>query len=123
MRRQRLAKKHTPVDKSVLAFGEPERLRDKLYRDDARNRVCLACDLLGRVAEPGSVVLAHISLFGSAGKGLKAGDDVSIDLCFAHHSDFDGSDDRAGWLAKHIVIPWRKREYKRWQARQQRRAG
>ncbi len=114
MRRQRPAKKHTPVDKSVLTFGEPQRIRSQSYRNSAAIRECMAFAAIGRVAEPGSVVLAHIRV-NNAGTSLKPGDDESLFLCAKHHADFDASPDRAVWILRHIVLPQRRAAYVTWQ--------
>ena len=104
------------IDKSVLTFGEPERVRDKKYRDSARNRNCMVCALRGVTAEPGTVVLAHINVAGNFGRGLKAGDDESVFLCQAHHYAFDNSADRADWILRNLFLPMRKRAYRKWNA-------
>ncbi len=114
MRRKRPAKRHTPVDKTVLTFGEPTRIRSQSYRDSAAIRPCMACEAIGRVAEPGSVVLAHIRRF-NAGANLKPSDDESLFLCGAHHADFDTCTDRDGWIVKHIVMPQLRAAYRTWE--------
>lgn len=102
------------IDKSVLSIGEPERIRDKPYRDSAKHRNCMACELAGRVAAPGTVVLAHINIAGNFGRGLKAGDDESVFLCDPCHrgSEADTDGDRAKWLVRNILIPMRKKAYR-----------
>lgn len=116
VRRQRPAKKHAPVDKSALMFGEPERIVDKAYRAFARDRACMACGHSG----DGSVVLAHISRGGNGIMGGKAGDDESLWLCSQCHNggpdSFDLSTDRDGWLVDRILIPARKLAYKLWRS-------
>lgn len=102
------------IDKSALAIGEPERIRDKPYRDSAKERNCMACELEGRTATPGTVVLCHINLAGNFGRGLKAGDDESVFLCTGHHAGMDASTDRADWILRNLFLPLRKRAYRNW---------
>ena len=102
------------IDKSVLSIGEPERIRDKPYRDSAKHRNCMACELAGRVAAPGTVVLCHINIAGNSGRGLKAGDDESVWLCTAHHYAHDNSSDRADWILRNLFLPLRRRAYRAW---------
>lgn len=110
MRRRRLAKKHIPVDKSALVFGEPHRLRDDAYRKSAKDRPCDACGHGG----DGSVVLAHISIDGNAGRGIKAPDDESVFLCGRCHDRFDRGVDKWRWLVTEVFIPMLRKRHQDW---------
>ena len=80
MRRQRLAKNHTPVDKSVLAFGQTPPLRDEPYLISLRAEPCIVTGR--RATESESVVAAHI---GTAGRGLKIDDDCALPIINSIH--------------------------------------
>lgn len=104
------------IDKSVLAFGEPERIRDKAYMDSARDRGCDACDLAGRAYDSASVVHAHANFAFNSGMGQKASDDCNLFLCFNCHTSFDQCDDKARslWLTVNFFIPWAQQRYREW---------
>ncbi len=112
MRRKRLATGRPRIDKSALTFGEPTRIRDDAYRTSAKHRNCDVCALAGRIAAPGTVVLAHINRDGNSGTGLKASDDSSLFLCATHHAEFDTATDRDAWLVDNLVIPMRLNAYR-----------
>ncbi|PWC54405.1 hypothetical protein TSA6c_00315 [Azospirillum sp. TSA6c] len=99
------------VDKSALTFGEPERIRDRAYLDSSNGRACECCGQLWN----GAVVAAHVSIEQSAGMGLKASDDLTLDLCHDCHSSFD-TDPRghAVWIAENIVMKWLRHRYRAW---------
>ena len=97
------------IDKSVLTFGEPCRIRDRSYCDSARGRSCMAC---GR--QDSSVVLAHINIAGNFGRGLKASDDESVWLCGGCHAEQEADTDRADWFVRKVLIPLRKAAYQTW---------
>lgn len=101
MKRQR-------IDKSVLQFGEPARVRDPQYRKSANGRPCDIC----RTTD--TTVLAHINTSANSGMGLKASDDHSLFLCAGHHADFDASPDRFRWLVVNYLIPLREKIYRSW---------
>lgn len=102
------------------AFGNPktERLRDPAYRKSAQGR---QCDVPG-CHDTETVVLAHISIAGNSGMGIKPPDDESLFLCAKHHDEFDGRRDyedartRDGhrWIVRNIVIPQRRAAYRKW---------
>lgn len=104
------------IQKHLLAIGEPERIRDEAYTRSAKERNCMACELQGKTAEPGTVVLCHINIAGNFGRGLKASDDESAFLCSAHHYSFDTAEDRADWILRNLFLPLRKRAYQAWKA-------
>ena len=123
MRRKRPAKKHTPIDKSQLAIGEPERVRNRPYLDQAPQMVCAACRKPAHVA-------AHIRTGLTGGTGLKPSDKLTDWLCTPCHRTQEenpgamlwyehvrkvhttrGPDD---WL-KNEYIPARIRAYDEWE--------
>ncbi|GEM_PF-1449646 len=99
------------IDKSALAFGEPERIRDRAYLDSAHGRACECCGQLWH----GAVVAAHINTEQAGGKGLKAGDDLTLALCAECHRQCD-TDPRgvAVWITENIVKPFLRRRYRAW---------
>ncbi len=70
------------IDKSKLAHGEPERLRDDNWRNAMSGAECLACGI-----RDGTVVGAHIRPGQTGGTGLKPGDDLMLPLCHACHAE------------------------------------
>ena len=58
-----------------------KRIRDEKYRRHIAQQPCLIC-------ENPDTQAAHISI-GSFARGLKAGDDMCIPLCPAHHAMMD----------------------------------
>lgn len=98
------------IDKSVLAFGEPERIRDDAYTRSAQNRACECCGFM----DGQSVVACHVN-YGMGGGKLKAGDDQTLFLCTSCHSAMD-TDPRGipVWILENIVRPWMARRYMAW---------
>lgn len=99
------------VNKSVLAFGEPERTRDRAYLDSARGRACECCGKLWN----DDVVGCHVNTEQSGGERLKAGDDLTLFLCATCHRDMD-TDPRGipVWITENIVKPFLRRRYRAW---------
>ena len=93
MRARRLAKKHTPVDKSVLAFGIPKRVDDERYLKTFKGETCWNC---GSGDE--TVIPAHIRAGHEGGGGLKPGDDLTVPLCGRCHADQEGNPGPWWWL-------------------------
>ncbi len=76
----------------------------------ARGRPCVLCN----TGQPDdTTVLAHISVGGNHGMGLKASDWNGVWLCAGHHRWFD-TDGRADWKTKLIALTrqlvWYERE-------------
>ncbi|MCM8735939.1 hypothetical protein M5E06_17545 [Azospirillum sp. A1-3] len=101
------------IDKSALAFGEPERIRDRAYLDSAQNRACECCGQLWH----GAVVAAHVNTEQGGGMALKNGDDAVLFLCGTCHQSCD-TDPRgvAVWITENIVKPFLRRRYRAWLA-------
>lgn len=66
----------------------------------ARGKPCVLCNT-GQPDE--TTVLAHISVGGNHGMGLKAPDLHGVWLCAGHHAWFDGPG-RADWKIKLIAL-------------------
>lgn len=99
-------KKAPSVDKSVLAFGEPERLRDEPYRKSFAERFCLIC---GKPALP-----CHIPQGHEGGKGLKASSNLMLPFCHECHSAMDLSGNHALWLLENLIKPMARRMHTEW---------
>jgi hypothetical protein len=91
-------------------------LRDKAYLLHQRDQRCLVC---GRESTDNlSVVAAHI---GTAGRGLKSGDDETIPLCHYHHSQAHQFGE-TGYLLSQIsstiwreaLRAWCREQYQQW---------
>jgi hypothetical protein len=104
------------IDKSALAIGEPERIRDEAYTRSANGRLCDVCELTGRSYDPATVVHAHANFSFNSGMGQKASDDCNLFLCFDCHKAFDqcGDKARALWLIVNFFIPWARQRYRKW---------
>lgn len=97
-----------------MLISKPDRIRDRKYTQDAKNRPCMAID---RDDHAGDVVVAHVNVAGNFGRGLKAGDDESLDLCAVHHQEMDQfKEQRDRWIIRNIVIPMRKTAYRIWRS-------
>jgi hypothetical protein len=71
-------KKKDGIDYSQLAHPKACLLRDQGHLDWLRTLYCVAC---GRSpCDP-----AHVSIGGGGGKGIKAGDDCAVPLCWRCH--------------------------------------
>lgn len=98
------------IDKSVLAFGIPERLKDEAYTRSAQGRACDACGI-----ENGTTVFAHFRRKG-CGMQIKPHDAEGFFLCHRCHNDWDLGTNREGWVIDNIVIPQAHRRYRTWKA-------
>lgn len=77
------------IDKSKLAIGEPERVRDSEFRQSARGE---PCDVLGCRGDPATVVGAHIRITSPdhpGAAGAKPHDGLLVRLCYNCHEIFD----------------------------------
>ncbi|MFP5513279.1 MAG: hypothetical protein ACLGJC_09385 [Alphaproteobacteria bacterium] len=96
------------IDKSVLVFGEPERIRDMAYRKSAKDRIC-SVPGCGRPA----ACLAHIRTGMRGGTSLKPSDDEGDFLCDPHHQDQEKNPGPEWWF-ENVYVPQRKLAYRRW---------
>jgi hypothetical protein len=94
------AQEHTPkrVDKSVLAFSETRRLRDKEHLKYVASRSCLVC---GRQpSEPHHVRFAQKLAF-----GRKVSDEFTVPLCRLHHRELHRSRNEPLWWKTARIEP------------------
>ena len=104
------------IDKSALAISEPERIRDRPYREHVATLPCLACNRYG-------VQAAHES-HGNYARGLKASDDLCMPLCPECHRKHDqGVGISTFWigvlsanrlLMMDMVKAWLRQQYREW---------
>jgi hypothetical protein len=96
------------IDKSVLAFPEPRRLRDKDHLKFVSTQPCLICGRLPADAH-------HVRFAQHRALGRKVSDEFTVPLCRAHHREIHRYGDEAAWWSKHRLDPlmvsstlWRK---------------
>jgi hypothetical protein len=78
------------IDKSLLTFPEPRRLRDKIHLRFVAKQPCLIC---GR--QPCDA--HHLRFAQSRGLGLKVSDEFTVPLCRGHHRELHRSSIEANW--------------------------
>ena len=78
------------IDKSILAFPEPRRLRDKVHIKSVSRRPCLIC---GRhPSDP-----HHLQFAQPSALGRKVSDEFLVPLCRTHHREVHRVSDEVGW--------------------------
>jgi hypothetical protein len=86
------------IDKSVLAFGEPRRLRDKDHLKYVASRSCLIC---GRQpSEP-----HHLRFAQARALGRKVSDEFTVPLCRLHHRELHRSRNEPLWWKTARIDP------------------
>jgi hypothetical protein len=80
----------TRIDKSVLLYPEPRRLRDRQHVKYVSKRPCLIC---GR--EPSDP--HHLRFAQQPALGRKVSDEFVVPLCRSHHREVHRSSDEIGW--------------------------
>jgi hypothetical protein len=86
------------VDKSILAFPEPRRIRD---RDHIRHVIKQACLVCGRrPSDP-----HHLRFAQSRALGRKVSDEFTVPLCRAHHREVHRCGDEGLWWGKTGIDP------------------
>ena len=100
--RQNTSRRHssTPsgIDKSVLAFPEPRRLRDKEHLRFVAKQPCLICERQPADAH-------HIRFAQHRALGRKVSDEFTVPLCRTHHREIHRYGDEAAWWSKHHLDP------------------
>jgi hypothetical protein len=88
----------TQINKSVLVFPEPRRLRDRDHIRHAIKQPCLVC---GRQpCDPHRLRFAQ-----SRELGRKVSDEFTVPLCRGHHRELHRHGDEAGWWKKFGLDP------------------
>jgi hypothetical protein len=93
-------KTRTPkIDKSVLGFPEPRRIRD---RDHIRHVMKQSCLICGR--QPSDP--HHLRLAQSRALGRKVSDEFTVPLCRTHHREIHRCADEGSWWQKAGIDPF-----------------
>jgi hypothetical protein len=88
----------TQINKSVLIFPEPRRVRD---RDHIRHVIKQPCLVCGRQpCDP-----HHLRFAQSRALGRKVSDEFTVPLCRGHHRELHRHGDEAGWWKKFGLDP------------------
>ena len=91
-------KTRTKIDKSVLTFGEPKRIRSKEHLRFVASQPCLIC---GR-----SPSHAHHIRYGqSKGQSLKVSDEFTVPLCAIHHHQIHTTGKEREWWQERNIDP------------------
>ena len=86
------------IDKSILVFPEPRRIRD---RDHIRHVIKQACLICGRrPSDP-----HHLRFAQSRALGRKVSDEFTVPLCRAHHREVHRCGDEGLWWRKTGIDP------------------
>jgi hypothetical protein len=88
------------VDKSVLPFPEPRRIRDRDHIRYVIKQPCLVCGR--RPSDPHHLRFAQLR-----GLGRKVSDEFTVPLCRGHHREVHRSGDEAKWWNKAGLDPTR----------------
>jgi Rad52/22 family double-strand break repair protein len=78
------------IDKSVLTFGAPRRLRDKEHLRFVASQPCLLCSRLP--SDP-----HHLRFAQPVALGRKVSDEFTVPLCRTHHRQVHHSGNEAAW--------------------------
>ena len=79
-----------PIDKSVLTFAEPKRLRDKNHLKFVASQPCLVC---GR--QPSDP--HHLRFAQPRAIGMKVSDEFTVPLCRGHHRQLHQAGNEISW--------------------------
>jgi Rad52/22 family double-strand break repair protein len=84
------------IDKSVLAIGEPKRIRCKEHLRFVASQPCLICGRSPAHAH-------HVRFAQSRGLSLKVSDEFTVPLCATHHHDIHATGkEREWWQERNI---------------------
>jgi hypothetical protein len=96
--RTRRTKAVAGIDKAVLAFPEPRRLRDREHVRFVAKQPCLVCGR--RPSDP-----HHLRFAQCRALGRKASDEFTVPLCRGHHREIHRAGDEAAWWLKAGIEP------------------
>jgi len=86
------------IDKSVLAFAEPRRIRDRDHIRHVMKQPCLVC---GRwPSDP-----HHLRFLQSRALGRKVSDEFTVPLCCTHHREVHRCGDESSWWRQNVMDP------------------
>ena len=97
-RRRRRTKPIGAIDKAVLTFPEPRRIRDREHVRFVAKQPCLIC---GRRPSDAH----HLRFAQSRALGRKVSDEFTVPLCRGHHREVHRCGDEAQWWRKAAVDP------------------
>jgi hypothetical protein len=86
------------IDKSVLAFPEPRRLRDREHVRFVAKQACLVC---GRRPSDAH----HLRFVQRPALGRKVSDEFTVPLCRGHHREVHRCGNEAAWWSKIGIDP------------------
>ena len=86
------------IDKALLAFPEPRRMRDREHVRFVAKQPCLVCGRLP--SDP-----HHLRFTQSRALGRKVSDEFAVPLCRGHHREIHRSGDEARWWDKAGIDP------------------
>jgi hypothetical protein len=93
-----LAEKTPKIDKSVLGFPEPRRIRDRDHIRHVMKQSCLICGR--RPSDP-----HHLRLAQSRALGRKVSDEFTVPLCRTHHREIHRCGDEGSWWQNTGIDP------------------
>jgi hypothetical protein len=96
--RARRNRRSANIDKSVLAFPEPRRIRDRDHVRFVAKQPCLLCGRLPSDAH-------HLRFAQSAALGRKVSDEFTVPLCRGHHREVHRCGDEPVWWLKVRINP------------------
>jgi len=96
--RPRKADSASVIDKSVLAFPEPRRLRDREHLKFVAGQPCLLCGR--RPSDP-----HHLRFTQPRALGRKVSDEFTVPLCRTHHRQLHGVGDERSWWGSNQLDP------------------
>jgi hypothetical protein len=94
--RDKKRRSNSVVDKSVLAFPSPRRIRDRDHVKSVAKQPCLVCGRRPADAH-------HLRFAQSSALGRKVSDEFTIPLCRGHHREVHRCGDEAVWW-NHVGI-------------------
>ena len=86
------------MDKSVLAFGEPRRVRDRDHVGYVAKQSCLVCGRKPCDAH-------HLRFAQSRALARKVSDEFTVPLCRGHHREIHRHGDEAKWWRTAAIDP------------------
>src|SRR3974390_749600 len=98
-KKSRAEKPRTPqINKSVLGFPEPRRIRDRDHIRHVMKQSCLICGR--RPSDP-----HHLRFAQSRALGRKASDEFTVPLCRTHHREIHRCGDESSWWGNTGIDP------------------
>ncbi|GAB5506747.1 MAG: hypothetical protein Rhirs2KO_19100 [Rhizobiaceae bacterium] len=86
------------IEKSALALGEPQRVRNKVHLQFVAGQPCIVC---GR----GGCEAHHITFSQPRALGRKVSDEFTVPLCRDHHHDLHRSGNEKSWWHNLAIDP------------------